>query len=696
MALTREPLIVIEPSGCRRVSTPLFASLDESTGWLGLSPRFRQDTGLTGRNVVIGIVDTGIDWTHPDFLGEDGTTRILYILDLMLPAQYPDPHPEVQHGIYRIYGKHEIDRALEALAQGLDPDPPLESSDRGGHGTAVASVATGLDPSGLRSGMAPDAWLVVVKAVRQEGVRFEDIDVGLGVEFVFHVCDVYGLPCVVNLSLGGQMGGHDGSSLVERTIADEIAEKPRGRAVTAAAGNHGQTAIHAALDLGEGESADVELRVPGNEPPVPGGVSRVVLDAWIRTRDPAQALTTTLTVVTPSGETLSAAPGELGQEVLDGTWVAVSNAPSGPDPTSGHQEAVITLTGHTHLGGAVAPGAYRIGFSGRGAVDLYLVQTDMKTGILGATYLAGEHVTSAGTTDMPATSRHVIATGALTSRTSWTSAAGDLVDFSGASEPGELAPWSSGGPARDGAVKPDFIAPGEWIAAAFSAFTDAYNPDAILHGYTPANVVTADGGHIFSRGTSLASPHLAGAAALLLQADPDLTADEIRAALLVSALEPGSRPDAAGLEDQGFGLPDLNLAAAFASGLRGGPADGHASVIFAAADLYAPAYSPDVEIFVVPLDGAMWPASDVEAVTILPTHCAMKGEARRIEPGLFVQSWSCDEGDAPQPGREVFFAADVDGLKVARAASLTVTARRKMEQSSIAPSGGCSIAMPGL
>jgi subtilisin family serine protease len=652
MALDREPLIVIEPSGYHRVSTRLTASLDESPGWLGVTPGFRQATGLTGKNVIIGIVDTGIDWTHPDFLGEDGTTRILYILDLMLPAQYPDPHPEAPHGIYRIYGKSEIDAALESLALGLEPDPPVETTDRVGHGTAMASIAAGRDPSGLRSGMAPDAWIVVVKALRSEGVRFEDIDVSLGVEFLFSVCDLYGLPCVVNLSLGGQMGGHDGSSPVERTIADLIAEKPQGRVVAAAAGNHGRAPIHAALDLEPGQSAEVELRVPANEPPEPGGVSRVVLDAWIRPPHPATGVGAALTVVTPSGRSLSAASGELGQEVLGDTWVALSNAPSGPDPYNGQQEALVTLTGHTHLGGAVTPGAYRIVFSGQGAADLYLAQVDMRTGILGTTYLAGEHVTASGVVDMPATSRDVLAAGALTTRTSWTSADGYLVDFSGATDPGEIAAFSSAGPGRDGAIKPDFIAPGEWIAAALSASTDASNADAILHGFTPANVVTSDGGHVFSRGTSLASPHLAGGAALLLQEDPDLTADEVRAALLIASLKRDAWPDAAALEAQGFGLPDLDAAAGFAAGLQGGAVDAGASVILAAAGLYAPAFSPPVEILVIPLDETMMPASGVESVTVVPTHCAMEGEAERVEPGLFVQSWSCGEADAPPPGRD--------------------------------------------
>jgi len=691
----REPVLIEEDGGYMRVSTPLTASLNESPQWLGVTEAFRQSSGLNGKDVIVGIVDTGIDWTHPDFLGDDGRTRVLYILDYMLPAQMPDPHPEVDHGIYRIYGKEEIDEALDYLAAGEEPPDPIESADVVGHGTHVASIAVGRDEEGNFSGIAPGAWIVVVKAIRGEGVRFEDIDVADAVDFIFSVCDLYALPCVVNLSLGGQMGGHDGSSMVERAIEEKLKEKPRGRVVVAAAGNHGSKAIHAAVDIAGGREKNVELRVPDNEPLEPGGVSRVVMDTWIHGSETGGGVS--VTVTTPSGEPISAGPGELVQDFIDGTWIAVSHSPSGPDPYNGDREVIITLTGNVHRGGKITPGVYAIAFHGTGAVDLYLAQVDLRaTGILGTVYLDGDHVIIGGNVDIPATNRLVIAAGALTVKTSWTDLGGLTVDFGGA-ETGERALFSSMGPARDGAIKPDFMAPGEWIAAALSAGADSEIDASIFHGNRPEKLLTPDMAHIHSRGTSSAAPHITGLAALMLEVDAGLTADDIRSALIFSAAGAESDFAEAALHEEGFGIPRIQKAIDTIQGVRGGSLDYRTSIIATNTGIYAPGLSHDVEVFVLPLDSDLMPAAGVSEIEIIPTRCAMTGEIERIEPGLFIQTWSCEEGRAPPPGREVYFVAELDGTRFAHAASVKISSERKETYPEFeTQGGGCSIAIPGM
>jgi len=232
----------------------------------------------------------GIDWTHPDFLGEDGTSRILYILDLMLPAVYPDPHPEVDHGIYRIYGKSEIDDALDHLRRGEDPPVPVESTDLVGHGLMWLPSPRARPGRPLRRD-GPGRLDRRRQGHPREGTRFEDVDVVLAADFIFSVCDLRGAPCVVNLSLGGQMGGHDGGSFVEQALAGRLWEKPQGRAVVAAAGNHGGAPFTPGWTFGAAIRKTVTLRVPDNAPPGDGGVSRIVLDGWIRGGESAVSLT---------------------------------------------------------------------------------------------------------------------------------------------------------------------------------------------------------------------------------------------------------------------------------------------------------------------------------------------------------------------------------------------------------------------
>ena len=696
------PIVFVDEKGWLRVSTRLEASLDQGPARLGVTDEFRQQTGLSGKDVIVGIIDTGLDWTHPDFLGEDGTSRILYLLDYSLPARHPDPHPEVNHGIYRLYGKEEIDFALEYIISGDDPPFPVESKDAVGHGTHVASIAAGSDRSGAYSGVAPGAWIIAVRASREDVARFEDFDVMEAVGFIFELCDTIDLPCVINLSLGGRMGAHDGSSPLEQALSRHLDDQPAGRCVVAAAGNYGSEPIHASFDLsGSGRLEEtVRLVVPANEPAVEGGFSRVVLDAWIHAgalgsgddvrvgvRHPAQA-----TFYVGAGEFLQVQKGE------EQTFITISHSPSGPDPNNGDREVIITLTGDADVSGKIDSGVYEISFATKtaAAIDLYLSQDDMKTGILGSVGLEGEHVTQAGTIDVPASSRSVIAVGAITVKTSWIGRDGQVVDMVTSDEIGGRSWFSSMGPARDGAIKPDLMAPGQWIAAALSTDASITNPAAIFHGLAPESVLTRDAAHIHSRGTSAAAPHITGLAALLLEKNPALSCAQIRDTLAVAALGSSGPEPVMALEEEGFGLPDAGAAVQIVGNDRAENVDGYASLVFAGADVYVPGLSRDVDVFVVPLGEDMLPPAAIESVQVSATGCAMTGSVVQREPGIYLQKWGCEpDTDVPPAGRDVYFYADVNGTRLAATATVKIVRQRTAVEPKLRSSGGgCSITGP--
>lgn len=188
-------------------------------------PALRHASGLAGRGVVVGTVDSGIEGAHPDFAG-----RVLRIWDQTVAG------PGVAESGYGL----ELTGAL------------LEASrDTIGHGTHVAGIAAGADP--IFGGVAPESELVVVKT------DLIDAHVADGVRYVFRVADEMGVPAVVNLSLGGQADPHDGSDPLSAII--DAASGP-GRIVCCAAGNEGNDDIHAQVVVGEGRCRTVTFTLP--------------------------------------------------------------------------------------------------------------------------------------------------------------------------------------------------------------------------------------------------------------------------------------------------------------------------------------------------------------------------------------------------------------------------------------------------
>lgn len=194
---------------------------------------------LSGCGVLVGIVDSGIDYFHEDFRNSDGSTRILYLYDQVLD---------------RVFTKAEIDQALEtgsrdqARTLGLVP-----SVDGSGHGTAVAGIAAGngRESDGLYRGAAYESDLLVVRLGVPDPEGFpRTTQVMTGLDFVVQKAIELGRPVAVNLSFGNAYGSHDGNGLFERFI-DLLAEKGRSVFVIGT-GNEGDMAGHVRGQLSAG------------------------------------------------------------------------------------------------------------------------------------------------------------------------------------------------------------------------------------------------------------------------------------------------------------------------------------------------------------------------------------------------------------------------------------------------------------
>ncbi|MDE5679522.1 MAG: S8 family serine peptidase [Lachnospiraceae bacterium] len=158
---------------------------------------------LDGEGVIVGVIDSGIDYANPHFRNADGTSRILYLWDQTLPDAE--------------FSKEQIDAALAAnsLQEGYRLVP---SRDTSGHGTAVAGIAAG---SGVGSyeGVAPKSSLIVVKLGTAAADSFpRTTELMRAVTYVVKKAQQLGAPLVINLSFGNTYGAHNGSSLVERFL----------------------------------------------------------------------------------------------------------------------------------------------------------------------------------------------------------------------------------------------------------------------------------------------------------------------------------------------------------------------------------------------------------------------------------------------------------------------------------------------
>lgn len=201
--------------------------------------------GLTGSGVLIGILDSGIDYHHGDFRNADGSSRILFLYDQILG---------------RIFTNEEINEALAAGSreEGMGLVPSTDSS---GHGTAVAGIAAGngRESSGRYRGAAYESDLLVVRLGVADPEGFpRTTEIMDGLDFVVRTAVELGRPIAVNLSFGNAYGSHDGNGLFERYI-DRIAEIGRSVFVIGT-GNEGDKAGHVTGILTENNHV-IELSV---------------------------------------------------------------------------------------------------------------------------------------------------------------------------------------------------------------------------------------------------------------------------------------------------------------------------------------------------------------------------------------------------------------------------------------------------
>lgn len=263
----------------------------ESTG----IPQIRgvPNFNLRGQGVLIGIVDSGIDYTNPIFQNADGTTRIISIWDQTISGS-----PPANFNFGTEYSKDVINAALKL-------ENPLElvpSMDEFGHGTMVAGIAAGNeDQPNNFFGIATESELIVVKlkqanqalrnffVIPDDAACYSGIDIFFGINYLLQISNYLQRPLVICIALGSSQGGHDGRGVLNNALS-LIGTRP-GVAVVVAAGNEGNAKRHYFGSVNPTIGKDtVELLVGENE-------KGFVMELWGKTPS-----IYSIDIISPSGE----------------------------------------------------------------------------------------------------------------------------------------------------------------------------------------------------------------------------------------------------------------------------------------------------------------------------------------------------------------------------------------------------------
>jgi len=463
-------------------STRLELHCDAAHRSTGLIVNNQRTVPQTGKGVLVGIIDSGIDTNHEAFK-KDGKTRIVEYWDQIRNRRYKSDQ--------------------------IDQGKATESPDTVGHGTHVAGIAAG-NGSGsegnIYQGVAPEADLAVVKTTMETG------DIAKAIKDIFKLADKRKQPCVINLSLGGHFGGHDGTTIAERAI-DQLSGP--GKLVVVSAGNENQKPIHAGTILPKEQPepvrwvADFELRPGKYDGQVLGYMA---LQVWYHHEDDL-----TVQLRSPNGELFTA---PMGIE-KDQYHVSVKHEKAHYSNDNVVTIQVITLplpqllSGWSLIVTESTPGGVRVG-----SVHAWILSRSFGrfTGGNSTSCLVG----------MPGTAYSAITVASYATRKEWDSQSlTDLHMNLEAMNLEDISYFSSEGPTRDGQNKPEIAAPGQYL---ISTLSSAAPPMEL-----PMEYRVKDINYVALQGTSMAAPYVTGALALLLEKDGTIDWSEAKRRLIKSA-----------------------------------------------------------------------------------------------------------------------------------------------------------------
>ena len=488
----------------------------------------------TGKDVVLGIIDDGIEFNHPAFKDADGNTRVKAVYMPNATSANGGSHPTVGGTTLSGYAYTTASQIANLTTDDTGETHGTHTS--GCAGASKVEYSTG----NYYAGMAPECDLVLCGC----GENLTETAILNSAKYIANYAQSVGKPCVISISLGSELGPHDGYSSISKGYT-EIAEQ-YGAVILLAAGNEADITGHATKTLSSSSDAMAVIHTPTEYFTSYGYSSYYGLygqcDIWNSTSD---QLKVNVMIVNSSGtvqyQSGAMSSGTISASTLS-SYFSTSNSSGisisgGVDANNNRYNLYISA----QLGSN--KGSYKIVYVVTGSAgnvinawtESYLSQFATSGSISGYTRTSGTYV---GTMCDDMCSPKVIGVGAYCSRTTFPynhgSSTANVSSYYGATTLNDIASFSSYGVDCNGVQQPFITAPGHTVVSSINR----YNSSAITSEYSSYRKSYSGTYEYWGwmSGTSMATPIAAGVVALYLQADPTLDVDGVKDVIANTAI----------------------------------------------------------------------------------------------------------------------------------------------------------------